>query len=398
MPILNLPSIRNQIFAERHNFILHYFQKATLNVDATLISAVPFVIQHGDNKVLITNKSDDNIIDEFDQVILVGRKPTKKDLTAGNLKLSHWLKHPLITAVSPQQVIDSWTNRFFFLKEDAGNAVPGLRPPQLGALHSILGHTQNADDVGIVVMPTGTGKTETMLCTMVSNKCEKLLVTVPSDSLRGQLAGKFLALGLLKEFGIVGADALNPIVGIIANKILDTNELTEFIDKVNVVVTTMSIAAGGTNETQQLMAERFTHLFVDEAHHSEASTWQQFISRFNKEKVFLFTATPYRNDGKKIKGKYIFNFSLKKAQEQKYYKKINFLPIREYDKKKADELIAEKAIEQLRKDRAAGFPHIIMARCMNKERANEVFPFYEKHADLKPVVVYTGRPGLARYG
>ncbi len=394
MPIVSFPSIRNQIFADRRNFILHHFQKEAHNVEATLVSVAPFVIQYGNNQVLITNRPDDNFIEGFGKVVLAGRKPAKKDFVTGNLKLSYWIKHPLITTVSPQQVIESWTNRFFFLKEDASNAVPGLRPPQLGALHSILGHTQNANDVGIVVMPTGTGKTETMLCTMVSNKCKKLLVTVPSDSLRGQLAGKFLTLGLLKEFGIVSADAFNPIVGIIGNKILDPNQLTEFIDKVNVVVTTMSIAASGTNEIQQLMADRFTHLFVDEAHHSEASTWQQFISRFDKEKVFLFTATPYRNDGKKIKGKYIFSFSLKKAQEQKYYKKINFLPIREYDKKKADELIAEKAIEQLRKDRAAGFPHIIMARCMNKDRANEVFPFYEKHADLTPVIVYTGRPGL----
>lgn len=395
MPLVNFPNVRNRIFSDRKNFILHHFQNATLNAESTLTSLLPFVIQYGSEMVLITNKTDDNAITNFERVILAGRKPTKGDFESGKLKLLYWIKHPLITAISPTQVIDSWSNRFFFCKEDADSCTPGLRPPQLGALHSILGHIQNADDIGIVVMPTGTGKTETMLCSMVSNKCEKLLVTVPSDSLRGQLASKFLTLGLLKEFGIVDSGAFNPIVGIIGNKILDANELSEFIDKVNVVVTTMSITAGGSDEIQQLMAERFTHLFVDEAHHSEANTWQQFISKFPKEKVFLFTATPYRNDGKRLRGKFIFNFSLKKAQEQKYYKKINFLPIREYDKKKADELIAEKAIEQLRVDIANGFPHIIMARCMNKERANDVFPFYEKHSDLRPVVVYTGRPGLS---
>ena len=395
MPLIQLPSIRNQIFAERRNYILHHFQKAVAPQEATLITRTPFVVQVDEEQILLTNKTDDPTIADFDYVILTGRKPTSRDFEDRNLKLDHWLKHPMILTVTPAEVLDSWTDRFHFVKENPVTNVPGLRPPQLGALHSILGHMQNADDLGIVVMPTGTGKTETMLGTMVAAKCEKLLVTVPSDSLRGQLAGKFLALGLLKEFGIVTEDTLNPIVGILGNKILDPAELSAFIDQVNVVVTTMAIASGGTQEIQQLMAERFTHLFVDEAHHSEASTWQQFISRFEKEKVFLFTATPYRNDGKKLKGKFIFNFSLKKAQEQQYYKKINYLPIREYDKKKADEMIADKAVEQLRKDRAAGYPHIIMARCMTKDRANEVFPFYEKHADLNPALVYTERPGLS---
>jgi superfamily II DNA or RNA helicase len=395
MPLIQLPSIRNQIFAERRNFILHHFQKSTAPQEATLDSRIPFIIRVNDEQILLSNKVDEPAIENFNKVILTGRKPTSRDFEEGNLKLLYWLKHPTISTVTPVEVLDSWTDNFHFLKENPATNTPGLRPPQLGALHSILGHMQNADDLGIVVMPTGTGKTETMLGIMVAAKCEKLLVTVPSDSLRGQLAGKFLALGLLKEFGIVHEGAFNPIVGILGNKILDPAELSSFIDQVNVVVTTMAITSGGTHEIQQLMAERFTHLFVDEAHHSEASTWQQFIARFEREKVFLFTATPYRNDGMKLKGKFIFNFSLKKAQEQHYYKKINYLPIREYDRVKADEMIADRAVEQLRKDRAAGFPHIIMARCMNKDRANEVFPFYEKHADLNPVLVYTNRPGLS---
>ncbi|MES2275978.1 MAG: DEAD/DEAH box helicase family protein [Bacteroidota bacterium] len=395
MALIQLPSVRNHLFAERRNFILHHFQSSAAPQEAILISRAPFVVQIDEEQLLLTNKADDPAIPDFEKVILAGRKPTARDLEAQNLKLLYWLKHPAILAISPAEVLDSWTDRFHFVKEDPAANIPGLRPPQLGALHSILGHMQNADNMGIVVMPTGTGKTETMLSTMVAAKCEKLLVTVPSDSLRGQLAGKFLALGLLKEFGIVAEGAFNPVVGILGSKILDLAELSAFIDRANVVVTTMAITSGGTQEIQQLMAERFTHLFVDEAHHSEANTWQQFIARFDKEKVFLFTATPYRNDGKKLKGKFIFNFSLKKAQEQQYYKKINYLPIREYDKAKADELIAEKAVEQLRKDRAAGFQHIIMARCMNKDRANEVFPFYEKHPDLNPVLVYTERPGLS---
>ena len=77
-----------------------------------------------------------------------------------------------------------------------------------------------------------------------------------------------------------------------------------------------------------------------------------------------------------MQGKVIFNFSLRKAQEQKYYKTINYLPIREYNKEIADEKIAEKAVQQLKKDISEGYNHIVMARCMNKPRAKAVFFFF----------------------
>ncbi|MBK9438874.1 MAG: DEAD/DEAH box helicase family protein [Chloracidobacterium sp.] len=58
----------------------------------------------------------------------------------------------------------------------------------MGALHSILAHVQNSEDKAIVVMQTGTGKTETMLSALIANECSKLLVSVPSDPLRTQIS------------------------------------------------------------------------------------------------------------------------------------------------------------------------------------------------------------------
>ncbi|MGL5734070.1 MAG: DEAD/DEAH box helicase family protein, partial [Beijerinckiaceae bacterium] len=39
----------------------------------------------------------------------------------------------------------------------------GLRPPQMGAIHAVKAHWVVSDKPATVVMPTGTGKTETML-------------------------------------------------------------------------------------------------------------------------------------------------------------------------------------------------------------------------------------------
>lgn len=64
-------------------------------------------------------------------------------------------------------------------------------------------------------MPTGTGKTETMLSVLISSMCKRVLVVVPSDALRAQIAEKFETLGILKIPGnkILAEKALRPVVG-----------------------------------------------------------------------------------------------------------------------------------------------------------------------------------------
>lgn len=394
MGTINLPSVRRLFDSQNGNQIWQHYSQGLLLENVRLLKREPFVITFGGVNYLLTSNESLDIPDEYEYALLVTKQPRNKDLEAGTIKVKRWLKHPKFKNLSPNQVVSSWENKFKFIQEDEVNSIKGLRPPQMGALYSILSHLQNPEDKGIVVMPTGTGKTETMLATLVSNRCNKLLVSVPSDSLRMQISEKFITLGLLKEYGIVEEDCHNPIVGIINSGITDIGVLRDFISKVNVVVTTMDILTDSSIDAKTLFPQEFSHFFVDEAHHSEAQTWKELIERFDKEKVFLFTATPYRNDGKNLQGKIIFNFSLRKAQEQRYYKQINYLPIREYNRKLADEKIAERAVQQLREDIANGYKHIIMARCKDKTRAKEVFKHYEQYEDLNPVMVYTNIGGL----
>lgn len=393
---LNLPKISKLIYEINGNEVWQYFGgEETLN-NIQFASTNPFVIESNGLKYLLTSEKDDNNIAAHDYVLLTSKKPKRKDINANRINIRRWLKHPSFVVSTPEQVVASWKNKFNFIKENEQANIKGLRPPQMGALHSILAHVQNPEDKAIVVMPTGTGKTETMLAALVANECKKLLVSVPSDSLRTQISGKFITLGLLKEYGIVDSSCANPIVGIINSGFASIEDLQDFLSKSNVVVSTMDILTERNEAEKNLLADSFSHFFIDEAHHSEARTWKELIDRFEKEKVFLFTATPFRNDGQSLQGKVIFNFSLRKAQEQKYYKQINYLPIREYDKKLADAKIAEKAIEQLRADIAAGFNHIVMARCMTKGRAIEVFEYYKGYKEFNPIMVYTGIAGLSK--
>ena len=61
-----------------------------------------------------------------------------------------------------------------------------------------------------------------------------------------------------------------------------------------------------------------------------------------KKKIFQFTATPYRRDGKKLEGDLIFQYSVSKAFEDKIFEKINFEAIEEFYDSKSDEAIAKK--------------------------------------------------------
>lgn len=394
MPSFLVPPVENIIYSINTNLIKQYHAKAYTLDNVEFVQRLPFIILSNGDNYFLTSKEEDIIPPECNYALLTTKIPIRRDFERGDLKFKKWLKHPSFTNSQPEEIIISWKDKFKFIRENIATGVKGLRSPQIGALYSILAHMQNPEERAIIVMPTGTGKTETMLSTLIVNECNKLLVIVPSDSLRTQLSSKFSTLGMLREFGLVDNSCENPIVGTIYKKFIHLEELINYISKVNVVVTTMDILSGSSDEQKSIISQNFSHLFVDESHHSEASTWKKFIKYFDDEKVFLFTATPFRNDGKKLEGKFIYNFSLKKAQEQQYYKKINFLPIREYEPKEADRKIAEKSVEQLRQDIENGYNHMIMARCVSKIRAIEVFEYYEEYHDLKPVLVYNGVPDL----
>lgn len=382
------------LHSEGKNTVTRFISEAPIFVIKSLISIDSFIVETEVGNLFITSKIDDNIPDNCDYALLNSRKPKKKDLAENNWNFLSWLRHPFLTEKDNKSITQSWNGVFVYKKEDPANNVLGLRPPQIGAIHSVMAHLENADDNGIVVLPTGTGKTETMISVLVSNQCPKVLVSVPSVSLRTQISQSFKKLGILRELGVIPEDTINPIVGVINSKFKTVKEYEEFVGKCNVVITTMQILSKLPEVICQKFGEDFSHYFVDEAHHSEAPSWRKFIETFPRHKVFLFTATPFRNDNKKIKGKIIFNFSLRKAQEQGYYKKINFIPIREYDTKEADKIIAKRAVEILKQDRKNGLDHILMARCKSKIRAEEIYEYYKEYQEFSPVVVYTGKPNL----
>lgn len=373
----------------KKNIIKHLvFTKEELNVIPIRQSKSSFEFKDSFGNIFYATEDKKDIPVKFEYVILYEK------IKPNGFRIIRWLKHPLLRRYKPSEIVESWKDEFRFKKENILKGLLGLRTPQIGAIHTLLGHLTNGKEIATIVLPTGTGKTETMLSLLAANPCNKLLVTVPSDSLRTQLANKFFDFGLLKVKDkegncILGEKAQNPIIGILNTGFKTEREAREFFGECNVIISTMNLVSRASPSEIEIIADTCSHLFVDEAHHSKAGNWERFIRSFDKGKVIQFTATPYRNDGKMLDGRIIYNFTLQEAQEQGYFREIDFLPIREYDKKLADVKIAETAVKKLREDISEDKDHILMARCENHIRADEVFEIYKQYQDLKPVLIHS---------
>ena len=329
--------------------------------------------------------------------VVEGKIPVGLDVV--DLRNGTWLRHPAQSGAGGRvfdygreiaAVLSSWAGAFSYVQEDIRLGIKGLRGPQVGAVHRVHAYWTVADTPATIVMPTGTGKTDTMLSILVSAVCTKVLVVVPTYALRTQIAEKFLTLGILKEPGslVLHDRAKCPIVGVLQHIPRDVAEVDETFGRCHVIVTTSSIAGQCETAVQDRMASHCTHLFIDEAHHAEAPTWSAFKSRFRERRVLQFTATPFREDGRPLDGEIIYKYPLKKAQEEGYFKPIRFRPVVVFNRKRVDEAIAKTAIGQLRADFDKG--HILMARAETVARAKEVFKLYEQYPEFKPVQLHTG--------
>ncbi|MCO5297203.1 MAG: DEAD/DEAH box helicase family protein [Fimbriimonadaceae bacterium] len=289
-----------------------------------------------------------------------------------------------------QDALDSWKEAFRFCREDQTLGRPGLRPPQIGALHAIHAHWTVSDEPATIVMPTGTGKTETMLATLVSERCDRVMVIVPSVVLRDQLFGKFASLGLLKKLTNLNQSAQCPVVALMRSSLQTTAAVDELFGPANVIVAVINSVVASSEDAIARIAESCSHLFIDEAHHVPARTWSHLKAQFLHKHVLQFTATPYRNDGKRVDGKVIYSFPLRKAQEQGYFKPIQYKPIFQFRPELSDQAIADAAVKQLREDLKDGYDHVLMARAHPIERLKQILPTYTSQAaDLNPVIIHS---------
>ncbi|WP_050008425.1 DEAD/DEAH box helicase [Butyrivibrio sp. WCE2006] len=288
-------------------------------------------------------------------------------------------------SLSDVDMVNSWKVE---IRRETDNRA-GLRTPQYGALGAIQSHWSVCSEPATVVMPTGTGKTETMIMTILNERISRTVILVPSKLLREQTVIKLSTFGVLKKIGVVDEESVSPTVVLLQSVPKTEEEWNLLLADSNVVVTTMPLANMLNDEECRKLVDFSELLIVDEAHHIAAKKWLKFRERFLDRKILQFTATPFRNDGKKIDGKIIYNYPLKKAQKDGYFQKINFYPIHEFNEKKGDLAIARKAIECLERDIAEQKKHILLVRTTKIERAEYLYEnIYKKYySKFNPVII-----------
>ncbi|WP_350019832.1 DEAD/DEAH box helicase [Priestia flexa] len=291
-----------------------------------------------------------------------------------------------------EELIKSWKESYYERVSRNQDEI-GLRLPQFGALSAIRAHWATSSSPATLVLPTGTGKSETMYATIISERITSTLIIVPSNLLREQIFEGARHFGILPKLEMISNKVIYPTTFLYKSKVREEDEkiLINALEDANIIVSTPSMIKNMSSSVWDKLLEKIEVVIFDEAHHLAAPDWKTVRERFLGKKILQFTATPFRNDGKKIDGKIIFNYGLALAQKAGYFKPIDFYPIQEFDERKSDEEIAKIAIKQLENDLEKGYEHVLLARAKNRKRADELYKkIYSQYKDYNPVVIHTG--------
>ena len=172
---------------------------------------------------------------------------------------------------------------------------------QTEALSAITEQREKGDTNFLVVLPTGTGKTEIMIADILNMYRQtpncKALIMVPSRQ--------------LKE------DTIKKVTQRFNDERLDQNISIGSDEDSQILIQTYSWLS---RNYQKFQSDYFQYIAVDEAHHAVAPTLQKVIQHFNPDSLLGLTATDKRLDEKKLEdifGKYETDLSLVDAIEQK---------------------------------------------------------------------------------
>jgi hypothetical protein len=238
--------------------------------------------------------------------ILIGKERYKKQLVkqnsivANNIKIFRW-------SLEGMKAKDSFYEELINIVGEKDNLVRvhklnvtrkiKLFSHQEITINTIAKERESGGTNFLVVLPTGTGKTEIYIADMINEikkgTVNKILVLVPQLSVRIQTINRIKIR--LSEEGI------NKSIG---------NSLG-----CDIVVVTNSFISRRHYELEQ---QHFDYIVVDEAHHSVAPTLSRVIQYFTPKTLIGLTATDKRLDEKKLEdifGKYEVAMSLKEAIE-----------------------------------------------------------------------------------
>jgi len=265
-----------------------------------------------------------------------------------------------------------------------------LRRAQVGAIHSIAAHFTLQERPAIVVLPTGTGKTAVLMLTPYVLQAERALIITPSRFVRNQIAQDFKTLRTLKQVGAIAPDL--PVPSIYENKRrIRSDQAWNDLVQYDAVVSLPNSASPAYKDIPNPPQGLFDIILIDEAHHSPATTWYELIAAFPGTRSVLFTATPFRRDGKEIKGRHVYTYPIQRAFEDDIFGEMVYIPVEAPQGVSPDIALALETERVFNEDSNAGFVHTVMVRANSRSRADELGAIYREHTALKLEVIHSGK-------
>lgn len=138
-----------------------------------------------------------------------------------------------------EKIIDSWRLSYQERVSRSEGEI-GLRLPQFGALSAIRAHWATSNSPATIVLPTGTGKSETMYATIISERIASTLIIVPSNLLREQIYEGASHFGILPKLDMISDESIYPTTFLYKSKVEATDEenMIAALEEANIVVST----------------------------------------------------------------------------------------------------------------------------------------------------------------
>lgn len=196
-----------------------------------------------------------------------------------------------------------------------------LRKCQKEAYDKVIAHynSKEAERHVLLQLPTGTGKSVIAGIVPFGLAKGKVLIIAPGLRLLEQLVKD---LDLRKETNVY--EGLHLLDDLDLKRLKNELFLLELSSDANAGdVLDNRFIVTNFHKLQDVRAwfgeckEDIDLIIIDEAHHQNASTYQEVIKYFSSAKIVGLTGTPFRSDGQRVEGKRIYRYSYEDAIKDK---------------------------------------------------------------------------------
>ncbi len=172
------------------------------------------------------------------------------------------------------------------------------------------------------MLPVGCGKSGLIAVAPYAVAARRVLVIAPGTRIRGQLGNDLRAnspTNFYERCGVFSPDEQFPEAVVVASGRVNLDDIRH----ADIVIANIQQIAGDENRwLDELEADFFDLILVDEAHHNTAASWQQVKRRFPAARIINLSATPMRADGGLMEGEIIYSFPVLSAIQAGYVKRL----------------------------------------------------------------------------